>query len=208
MASQLKLCASQHHELVNNSLRRRRKIMNGKNFLRTIGGFVLAASLLFGVAIMSSTAVQAQRGGGGHGGGGMGGGGFHGGGGGSHFSSGSHFSGGSHGGGRHGDHDRFRGGHTRVFIGPGFGFGYPYDDYYPYGYGYDGGYVFSSSQAADSQGYADGLKTGANDARRHKSDDPQRSHYFKEAGYSNFPEDYLAGFERGYSEGFGQGLGR
>ena len=43
--------------------------MNGKNLLRTIGGFVLAASLLFGVAIMSSTAVQAQHGGGGHGGG-------------------------------------------------------------------------------------------------------------------------------------------
>src|SRR5258705_6156623 len=61
--------------------RRRRKIMNGKNLLRTIGGFVLAASLLFGVAIMSSTAVQAQHGGGGHGGGGMGGGGGHGGGG-------------------------------------------------------------------------------------------------------------------------------
>ena len=177
---------------------KKEEMMNGKNFLRTIGGFVLAASLLFGVAIMSSTAVQAQRGGGGHGGGGMGGGGFHGGGG------GSHFSGGSRGGGRHGDHDR-----SRVVIGPrfGFGFGYPYD-YYPYGYGYDGGYVFSSSQAADSQGYADGVKTGANDARRGKSNDPQRSHYFKDAGYSNFPEDYLAGFERGYSEAFGQGLGR
>jgi hypothetical protein len=156
--------------------------MNGKNLIRKIGGFVLAASLLGGTAIMSSTAVLAAgRGGGGHGGGGMhGGGGFHG--------------GGFHGGGFHGG--GFRGGF-------GFGLGYPYGyDYYPYGYGYDTGYVFSSSQDADSQGYADGLKTGANDARKHKSDDPQRSHYFKEAGYTNFPQDYLAGFQRGYNQGY------
>src|SRR5882724_1671030 len=175
-------------------LRRRRQIMKGKNSLRRIGGFVLGASLLFGVAIMSNTAVQAQRGGGGHGGGGMhGGGGFHGGG----LHSGSvRFHGGFHG---DRDRDRF---HSRVFIGPRFGFGYPYDGYYGYPYGYDSGYVFSSSEAADNQGYADGLKTGADDARKGKSDDPQRSHYFKDAGYSNFPEDYLAGFERGYSDGF------
>jgi len=56
--------------------RRRRQIMKGKNSLRRIGGFVLAASLLFGVATMSSTAVQAQRG---FHGGGFHGGGFHGG---------------------------------------------------------------------------------------------------------------------------------
>src|ERR1700752_2621443 len=57
---------------------KKEEVMNGKNLLRTIGGFVLSASLLFGVAIMSSTAVQAQHGGGGHGGG-MGGCEFHGG---------------------------------------------------------------------------------------------------------------------------------
>jgi hypothetical protein len=57
--------------------------MKGNNLLRRIGGFVLAATLLFGMATMSSTAVQA-RGGGGHGGGfhghGFDGQGFHGGG--------------------------------------------------------------------------------------------------------------------------------
>ena len=48
--------------------------MNGKNLKRKIGGFVLAALLLFSVGIMSSTAVEAR----GHGRGGFHGGGFHG----------------------------------------------------------------------------------------------------------------------------------
>src|SRR5258705_13191127 len=117
--------------------RRRRKIMNGKNLLRTIGGFVLDASLLFGVAIMSSTAVQAQHGGGGHGGGGMGGGGGHGGGGmggggfhgggGLHGGGGGHFCGGFHGGGGGGGGvqcGRGRGcGHVSVFFVAGVGVG-------------------------------------------------------------------------------------
>ena len=135
--------------------------MKGKNSLRKIGGFVLAASLLFGVATMSSTAVQAQ-------------GRFHGGG--------------------------FRGGgfHTRVFIGPRFGYGY-----YGYPYGYYSQYVFSSTEAAENQGYHDGLKTGSNDERRGQSNDPERSHYFRDAGFGNFAEDYREGFSRGYSEGFG-----
>jgi hypothetical protein len=49
--------------------------MKRNNLLRRISGFVLAAALLFGMAAMSSTAVQAR--GRGHGGGGHGGG-FHG----------------------------------------------------------------------------------------------------------------------------------
>jgi hypothetical protein len=136
--------------------------MKGKNLLSRIGGFVLAASLLFGVATMSSSVVQAQRG-------------FHG--------------GGFHGGG---------------FFGPrfGYGWGYPYG-YYGYPYGYYSQYVFGDSQAADSQGYHDGLKTGSNDARRGQSDDPQRSHYFKDSGFGNFAQDYRGGFMRGYSKGFG-----
>ena len=142
--------------------------MKGKNLLHRIGGFVLAASLLFGVAIMSSTAVQAQRGG--HGGG------FHG--------------GGFHGGGFH----------DRGFFGPRFGYGY---GYYGYPYGYYSQYVFGDSQAADSQGYHDGLKTGSSDARRGQSDDPERSHYFKDSGFGNFAQDYRGGFMRGYSQGFG-----
>src|SRR5258705_10694229 len=117
MTSQLKMCASQHYELVNNSLRRR-KIMNGKNLLRTIGGFVLAAFLIFGVAVMSNTAVQAQRRGGGFHGGGFHGGGFRGGG-----FRGREF------------HGRGFGFRPRIFIGPRFGYGYPYRCYgYPYGY--------------------------------------------------------------------------
>src|SRR5258705_8823197 len=140
--------------------------MKGKNLLHRIGGFVLAVSLLFGVATMSSTVAQAQRGG--HGGG------FHGGG--------------------------FRGGgfHDRGFFGPRFGYGY---DGYPDGYYSQ--YVFGDSQAADSQGYHDGLKTGSSDARHGRSNDPERSHYFKDSGFGNFAQDYRAGFMRGSSAGFG-----
>ena len=147
--------------------------MNKKNLLKRIGGVVLAVSLLFGVAIMSSSSVQAQRGG------------FHG--------------GGFHGGGFHGGGFR-----SRVFIGPRFGFGYygyPYG-YYGYPYGYYSQYIFGDSEAADSQGYHDGLKTGASDARRGQSFDPERSHYFKDSGFGNFAGDYREGFSRGYSAGF------
>jgi hypothetical protein len=161
--------------------------MKGKNLLRRLRGFVLAVSLLCGVAIMSSTAVQAQRGGGFHGGG-FHGGGFHG--------------GGFHGGGFHGG---FHGG-SRVIISPRFGFGYPYGYYgyygYPYGYGYYSQYVFGDSTAADAQGYEDGLKTGSNDAHRGQSFDPERSHYFKDAGFGNYAEDYRQGFLRGYGDAF------
>jgi hypothetical protein len=149
--------------------------MNGKNLIQKVGGVVLAASLLFGAAIMSSSTVQAQRRGGG----------FHG--------------GGFHGGG-------FRGGFGgRAFIGPrfGWGYGYPYG-YYGYPYSSYSHYVFGDSQAADAEGHQDGLKTGASDAHRGQSDDPQRSHYFKDAGFGNFAQDYREGFLRGYSEGFGR----
>jgi hypothetical protein len=133
--------------------------MNGKNLLRRIGGFVLAASLLTGVATMSGT-VQAQ--------------------------------GRLHGGG-------FR---TRGFIGPRYRYGYPYGYYYGYPYGYYSQYVFSSTEAADNQGYQDGLKTGSADARRGQSYDPERSHYFRDAGFGNFAQDYRDSFSRGYSDGF------
>jgi hypothetical protein len=156
--------------------------MNRKNLLRRIGGFVLAASLLSGVAMMSSTTVQAQRGfhGGRSHGGAFRGGGFHGG--------GFHHSGG------------FR---PRIFINPyPYRYGYPYGYYgYPY-YGSYGNYVFGSSQDANNRGYHDGLITGSDDARRGQSYDPERSHYFKDAGFGNFAEDYREGFSRGYSDGF------
>ena len=140
--------------------------MRRKNLRSTIGGFLLAISLVFGVALISSTTVDAQ------------GRGFHGGGG-------------------------FHGGfHSRVFIGPRFRFGYyGYPYYYPYAYPY-GQYVFGDSEGADAQGYHDGLKTGTNDARRGQSFDPERSHYFKDAGFGNFAGSYREGFERGYNDGY------
>jgi hypothetical protein len=191
MASGLRLLTSEGSRVGKNQLLRRRQIMKGKYLLRRIGGSVLAASLLFGVAIMSSRDVQAQRGGGFHGGAG--------------FHSGGGFHGGFHDRGFHdrGFNDRgFHGGfHTRVFIGPGFGWGYPYG-YYGYPYGYSSQYVFGDSVAADNQGYQDGLETGSSDARRGQSYDPERSHYFKDAGFGNFAEDYREGFTRGYSDGF------
>jgi hypothetical protein len=80
----------------------------------------------------------------------------------------------------------------------------PIRPFYGYPYGYYNQYVFSSTQAADNQGYKDGLKTGSSDARRNQSNDPQRSHYFQNAGFGNFGETYREGFLRGYSEGFGR----
>lgn len=98
---------------------------------------------------------------------------------------------------------RFRGGfHARVFVGPRFGYPYPYWYGYPYAYGYYGQYVFGDTVAADSQGYHDGLKTGEEDAHHGRSYDPERSHYFKDAGFGNFAGAYREGFERGYSAGF------
>jgi len=89
---------------------------------------------------------------------------------------------------------------------PWFGYGYR-----PWGWGYDpyfdyysryGHYVFNSSDAAFNQGHEDGLRTGSHDARDRKTFNPQRSHYYQEAGYGNFGEVYRSGFLRGYSDGY------
>lgn len=63
-------------------------------------------------------------------------------------------------------------------------------------------YVFSNSEKAYNQGYHDGLKTGSGDVKNRRSYDPQRSHYFQEAGFGNFGEVYRDGFSRGYSDGY------
>ena len=76
-----------------------------------------------------------------------------------------------------------------------------YDPYFDY-YSRYGQYVFNSSDAAYSHGYKDGMKTGAGDAKHGRSFDPQRSHYFEEAGFGNFGEVYRSGFARGYADGF------
>ncbi len=93
-----------------------------------------------------------------------------------------------------------------VVIAPRIGFGrgwygprwhaYPY-----YRYGYSE-FVFANSAAAESQGYHDGLQTGREDARKGKSFDPERSHFFQDAGFGNFAEAYRQGFTNGYNSGF------
>jgi hypothetical protein len=86
---------------------------------------------------------------------------------------------------------------------------HPYGWYgrYPYGdpfnrYDYYRQYVFKNGEAAEQQGYHDGLKTGSEDGRKGKSYDPERSHYFHDAGFGNFAEAYRSGFSRGYRDGY------
>jgi len=91
-------------------------------------------------------------------------------------------------------------------------FGFGYRNWWGYPYGYGGGYdpysfryshyVFDNSDEAGSQAYKDGFKTGKDDGKKEKSFDPQRSHYFKEAGFGNFAEVYRSSFSRGYDEGY------
>jgi len=78
-----------------------------------------------------------------------------------------------------------------------------------YVYSNYGNYQYSSN--AYDTGYNDGLFTGANDARRGQSYDPERSHFYKHAGGGflsifGHPETYSTayrdGFVRGYEEGF------
>ena len=87
----------------------------------------------------------------------------------------------------------------------------PWWGYRPWGWGYDpyfdyysryGHYLFNDSESAYSQGYQDGMKTGSNDDRDRKSYNPERSHYYQEAGYGNFGEVYRSGFVKGYAGGY------
>jgi hypothetical protein len=74
----------------------------------------------------------------------------------------------------------------------------PYFDYYSrYGH-----YVFDNSDTAFNQGFEDGSKTGGNDGKGHKTYNPQRSHYYQEAGFGNFGEVYRSGFLKGYDRGY------
>jgi hypothetical protein len=136
--------------------------MRSKSLLRRFGGLLLAASLVGGMTMVSTTTAQAQH--------------------------------------------RVHRVHRRVIIVrpirpfPRFGRFGPYRpfDRYPY----YSQYVFSGPQAAESQGYHDGLKTGSKDAHKGKSYNPERSHYFHDAGSGNFGEAYRYGFLRGYRDGF------
>ena len=90
----------------------------------------------------------------------------------------------------------------RPFFRP-WGWGRPwgYDPYFDY-YSRYGQYVFKSSESALNQGYQDGIRTGEGDAKHRRSYDPERSHYFQEAGFGNFGEVYRQGFVRGYADGY------
>ena len=89
----------------------------------------------------------------------------------------------------------------RIGVGRGWGWGprYGWVPYYRNGYSQ---FVFANTAAAESQGYHDGLKTGSEDASKGKSYDPQRSHFFQDAGFGNFADAYRQGFTSGYSAGF------
>jgi len=76
-----------------------------------------------------------------------------------------------------------------------------YDPWSPYGFRYRQ-YVFDNSEEAVEKGYERGFKTGKDDGKKAKSYSPERSHYFKEAGFGNFAEFYRDGFSRGYGEGY------
>jgi hypothetical protein len=158
--------------------------MKGK-YLERIGGFVLAALMLSGIALVSSSTVQAQG--------------------------------------------------RRVIVRPNpyrtyrpFGFGYRsrfdvfgydrwgydrfgrdrwgnYDPMSPNG-SYYRQYVFRDSESAVNQGYSQGFKTGKEDGKKSKSFDPERSHFYHDAGFGNFAEVYRSGFSRGYHEGYRAGV--
>ena len=92
-----------------------------------------------------------------------------------------------------------------------FGFrnhwGYPYgyyDPWSPYG-NYYRQYVFESGDNAINAGQKQGFKTGKDDGKKAKSYSPERSHYFKEAGFGNFGEAYRSGFVSGYRDGYRAG---
>jgi len=83
---------------------------------------------------------------------------------------------------------------------------YRRNDRYDDRYGYNNGY-----QIAREQGYRNGLSTGASDAQRNRSFDPQRSHFWKNGddGYSSrygnrgqFKQVFRDAFVQGYREGY------
>jgi hypothetical protein len=46
------------------------------------------------------------------------------------------------------------------------------------------------------------MKTARNDAKDDKTYNPERSHYYQEAGYGNFGEVFRSGFLKGYADGY------
>jgi hypothetical protein len=78
--------------------------------------------------------------------------------------------------------------------------------------GRNGGYG-NITQIAVTQGYQDGINTGARDGERRQNYNPQRSHFYRNGhgdngGYGRidnsyqFQQAYRSGFLRGYQEGY------
>jgi hypothetical protein len=76
-----------------------------------------------------------------------------------------------------------------------------YDPWSPYG-SYYRQYVFKDSEEAVTKGYKQGFKTGKDDGKKAKTYKPERSHYYHDAGFGNYSEVYRSAFSRGYQEGY------
>ena len=65
------------------------------------------------------------------------------------------------------------------------------------------GYGNYGSQASINEGYQAGISTGASDAQRGQSYNPQRSHYYRNPPNSyGSQQGFREGFVRGYAEGY------
>jgi hypothetical protein len=51
-----------------------------------------------------------------------------------------------------------------------------------------------------NQGYQNGLNTGARDAQRGQSYNPQRSHFYREASSQAFREGFMQGYDQSYRQ--------
>lgn len=72
-------------------------------------------------------------------------------------------------------------------------------------YGNYGGY----NQQDLNSGYQQGLNTGASDAQRGQSYSPERSHFYRDGGYSQaFRQGFVQGYNQGYRQYAGNGNGR
>ena len=193
--------------------------MKTRHFRRTVRGALLAFSLLFGIAVTSATTVRAQSP---YGYGGQD----------RHRGRDRNRDSGRHDRrddrhdrrdnrhdrrddnyGRNGGYGRSNGGYGRSNGGYGTygGYGRGNGGYGSYG-GY-GGYGNDVYRVAQDRGYQHGASTGASDANRGQSYNPQRSHYYKSgtSGYSSsygnkegYKQAYRDGFLRGYEQGYRQ----
>jgi hypothetical protein len=67
------------------------------------------------------------------------------------------------------------------------------------GYGNYGGYN-NGYRIEQDQGFQAGLNTGASDAQRGQSYNPQRSHYYRDASSEAFRNGFLQGYDQGYRQ--------